>query len=100
MRDLVAYLFVSSILLESPDDNRTKIREQYLKCGNIKALKILTITSGGMNLRTLLTAATLTLTLLHIDLTWALKDTELWLHLVTSYGEPPPGGGYSLIWAI
>ena len=43
----------------------------------MKALKILTITSEGMNLRTLLRAETLELTLLHIDLTWALKDREL-----------------------
>ena len=42
-----------------------------------KGPKLLTITSEGMNFRTLLRAATLTLTLLHADLIWALKDREL-----------------------
>ena len=42
-----------------------------------KGPKMLTITSEGMNLRTLQRTATLTLTLLHTDLIWALKDREL-----------------------
>lgn len=91
IRDLLAHWFVSSSLLERPDDNPTKTGEQYSKCGKIKASVILIITSGGISLQTPLRAATLTLTLLQIDLTQDLKiESYQWLDLLTSYSEPPP----------